>query len=318
MKKLELESLQSELAGLDQLLAQRTRADDPLGWMQLSHLREDVLERIARIEGALPRTAEVAVFFGGTPVVGSRGIRADFAADALEHYQELVSKRMASSTLGPLAARGRIPMRDVSNLLVTDVVRGSFGFVLEEAGDANAPMIATALHQAVDDVSTLLNKIAAEDYALFEEAAETLDGRTLAAVRDFLRLLDDNGATLRVVEGQRDLNFDRASLHRGRERADATGIEEQVVDKEGLLFLFPDARRFELHTLAGEVIRGSVSVDALRRPNVDVEDAQLFAAADVVGRRWRLQVRERVVRPAGDEPRSTFTLLRLLENLGQV
>ncbi len=311
MRKLELDSLQAELSTLDALLARRTEKEDPLGWLQLTHRRADVAERLARMESDLPSNAEVAVFFGGTPVVGSRGIRADFAADAISHYQELVTKRMASQALGPLATRGPVPRRDISTMLVTDVVRGSFGFVLQENGEASEPIVAS-LQQTLEDVSNLLANIAAENPTAFEEAAETLDDRTLFAIRDFLRVLDDNGATLRLVEGDRELSFDSHSLHRGRERADATVIDETIIQREGVLFLVPDARRFELHPTAGPVLKGIVAADVIQRNGEDEHRGAGARAADIVGKRWLVELQEKTVKQGSGKSRASYTLLRFI------
>lgn len=313
MRKLELDSLQAELATLDALLARRTENEDPLGWLQLTHRRADVAARLARMESEFPANAEVAVFFGGTPVVGSRGIRADFAADALSHYQELVTKRMVSQALGPLATRGPIPRRDISTMLVTDVVRGSFGFVLQEGGESSEPTMAATLRHALDDVSNLLANIAAENPALFEEAAETLDDRTLFAIRDFLRVLDDNGATLRLVEGERELSFDSRSLHRGRERADATVIDETVIRREGVLFLVPDARRFELHPTTGPVLKGIVAADVIQRNGEHEHRGAGVRAADIVGKRWLVELQEKTVKQGSGRTRASYTLLRFIQ-----
>ena len=66
-------------------------------------------------------------------MVGSRGILANFGGKMLEIYQDLVSKRFAASELTePLSARGAIPLRNNTQLLVTEVARGFFGFVLTQ------------------------------------------------------------------------------------------------------------------------------------------------------------------------------------------
>lgn len=313
MRKLERDSLQAELSTLDALLARRTEKEDPLGWLQLTDRRADVAARLARLESDSPMHAEVAVFFGGLPVVGSRGIRADFAADAISHYQELVSKRMVSQALGPLATRGPIPRRDISTMLVTDVVRGSFGFVLQESGESSEPTIAASLRRALEDVTNLLANIAAENPAAFEEAVESLDDRTLFAIRDFLRVLDDSGATLRLVEGDRELSFDSRSLHRGRERADATVIDETAIQREGVLFLVPDARRFELHPTAGPVLKGIVAADAIQRNGEDEHRGAAVRAADIVGKRWLVELREKTVKQGSGKSRVSYTLIRFIQ-----
>jgi len=313
MRKLELDSLQAELSTLDALLARRTEKEDPLGWLQLTHRRADVAARLARMESNSPAHAEVAVFFGGLPVVGSRGIRADFAADAINHFQVLVTKRMIGQAMGPLATRGPIPRRDISTMLVTDVVRGSFGFVLQESGELSSePGVAASLTQALQDVSDLLANITADNSTAFEEAAENLDDRTLLAIRDFLRVLDDNGATLKLVEGDRELSFDNGSLRRGRERADATVIDETIIRRAGVVFIVPDARRFELHSETGPVLKGIVAANVIQRNGEEAHGGAVHAT-DIVGKRWLVELQERTVKQGSGKSRISYTLLRFVE-----
>lgn len=133
MLRLEFDALKADLAALSGLLEQRSADEDPIGHLQLTARKSELESELARLQQEHERRASVALYFGGRPVVGSRGILANFGGKMLEIYQDLVSKRFAASELTePLSARGAIPLRNNTQLLVTEVARGFFGFVLTQ------------------------------------------------------------------------------------------------------------------------------------------------------------------------------------------
>jgi hypothetical protein len=197
-------------------------------------------QRVQRLERELTELSHasalapvgVALFFGGRPVVGSHGIKAAFGTQAVGKFQKLVSQRYAATETGPLASRGRVPMSDDTQLLVTDVVRGSFGFILQGSGPASSDVV---LKEVVDQVADTLSRMAAADEALFDEASSDVDTRQLVALKEFFKLLDDEGASLRVVEGERDFELSTQAVQRARQRAEATTIEERIETLQGEL-----------------------------------------------------------------------------------
>lgn len=310
VKKLEIEALSVEAESLEALLRARTEQDDPIGVYQFKQRLEQVRQRIGEIAEAPALTAGVALFFAGGPVTGSRGIRADFAGKAVESFQAMVAKKFAAFEVGELGQRGRIPLRASSDLILTDVVRGSVGLVLEEAND-NVPIVETELKVVLDDVVCTIAAAAQEEAEPFEEILEDIDSRFLRSMGEFFALLDDADATVRLVEGERDRQFDHTQIHRARERTDAAEINER--DNEvlvGALYLLPAHRKFELVLDSGETVWGPVSaefagqhLEALRNAN------------DVVGHRWRVRVKVRVVTRPNRLPKTTHKLLGLIERL---
>lgn len=135
LKKLEVDALKADLAALTALLAARTEDDDPVGWLQLSSRKADLERELTQIEATPETRAAVALFFGGRPVLGSKGIAANFAGKAIDRYQDLLAKRYASLESGPLGDRGPVPLHPNAQMLITEVARGSFGFMLEEASE---------------------------------------------------------------------------------------------------------------------------------------------------------------------------------------
>ncbi|GKT25582.1 hypothetical protein [Acidovorax sp. SUPP3334] len=300
LAQLERQFLQADLAQARQLLVEAGAHDDPFAESQYS-------QRVARLERQLTELAVqaesaptgIALFFGGRPVIGSHGIKAAFGTQAVGQFQKLISQRYAAAEMGPLASRGRVPMSEETQLLVTDVVRGSFGFVLQ----GNQPEESdSTLKQVVDEVADTLCRMASLDDALFDEASAGVDSRQLGALREFFKLLDDEGASLRVVEGERDFELTTQAVQRARQRADALVIEDRLETFEGEIIGWAEySLRFEVLLHADRnVIVGSMLREAMQK--------LLNEGINPLHQHVRASVKVREVKLRNRAPRKTFVL----------
>jgi hypothetical protein len=302
-KRLELEALRADLAAVTGLLARRSPQRDPIGHFQFRRRRE-MLERQIHDLGAVEEPlAEVGLFFSGRPVIGSRGITADFSTKALGSFQAVVSTRYAADS-GPVGRAGRLRHRDRSQLIIKDVVRGSFGFVLEEAESEVEE--SPSLKPALDDAIGIIYSAAKGAQAEFNEATDAQDPKVLDSVKTFFAFLDEQGAAVRIVEGERDFTISRDEVSRARVRTDNLEVQEGFENFIGILYLLPDARRFELHDQRGEPTkRGPISrecFDTLVTPSGNIREG---IAGSV--RLTRLKVRQTAMR--NGETRASYTLV---------
>ncbi len=310
VRKLEIEALSAEASSLEAMLRDRTADDDPIGHAQYSYRLQEIRQTLEGLGQAPELIASIALFFAGGPVVGSRGVRADFAGRAVEIFQDIVSKRFAATEVGELGGRGPIPLRSNSDLLLTDIARGSVGVVLEESCQTE-PLAETQLKTVLDDVVDSIQVAALEDGTTFEQLLETIDSRYLKSLGEFFELLDEAQATVRVVEGDLDRQLDPVEIHRARERTSATQIDERDDHPlVGTLFLLPAHRRFELVLDGGENIWGPVSGEFATAHLEGLRDAN-----EVVGRRWRVRTRARTVTRPNRPPKTTYKLLALVEQV---
>lgn len=307
VRKIKLDGLQAELSAVGALLNEAAKSGDFVGKFQFAKRKLALQAEISAIGSASEKGASVALLFGGQPVLGSRGISADFAGSALDKFQDLVAKTFARTEWGSLGERGPIPLKDSSHLMVTEVARGSFGFVLHELSD-QIEIADTVLKMQVEEVATLLQRTGSPNELDFEEAADTLDSRTLTALKNFFVTLDSNGATLRVVEEIADFTLDEAAIGRGRRRTEATEIQENDVILVGVLAgVLPGRRKFEIKLDDGQTVYGSVSKEGAE------QFAALLAKAETpVGRRWTFKVRRRVIAPLNRPSRQVDTLLEII------
>lgn len=300
LAQLERQFLQADLVQARLLLAEGQANGDPIAEHQYS-------QRVARLERELADLSEiaarssvgVALFFGGRPVLGAHGIKASFGSSAIGQFQKLVSQRYAATELGPLSSRGRVPMSEDTQLFVTDVVRGSFGFVLQADESATNDM---PLREVVDEVTDTLSRMAAEDDTLFDEAAARVDSRQLGSLREFFKLLADEGASLRVVEGERDFELTPQAVQRARQRADALVIEDRLESVDGEIIGWAEySLRFELRLHSdASVIVGAVSRVTMER--------SIEAGLMPLHQHVRAQLKVREVRHRHRDPRKSYSL----------
>ncbi len=305
MRALELNELLAELTALDTLLA-TIPATDPVGRIALESRRNQVRSRINQI-GEIPENqATVALYFGGSPVIGSRAIRAEFASDALGTFQDVVSKIWFSFSGEDLGERGPVRIDASSQLHITEVVHGSFGFILEEMDDT-AAMFPTPLKSAVHSAASLLSAFADEDEQKFVTIIEDIDPRVFSSVRDFFKRIHKDEAVFTLVEDTLEKRFDKVAVERAYSRAEEANIDEREVALEGeLLGVIPIAGRFEFRARSGDVISGKVA------STMSESYLQRFEREQLAGRTWRAKLRRREIRRFGRKTES-YILLDLSE-----
>lgn len=310
VRKLELDALKSDLVGLRRLLSKRTPESDPIGYLQYSSRIQELEEQVGLLDQNPPQKASIALLFSGDPVQGSRGIGASFAGKAVNLFQELVSKQFANLEQGIMAPVGPVPFRGSSDLLVTDVARGSFGVVLEEA-DRNESLTNSELQVAVHKVAEDIKQTAQTDATAFEEFVGDVDSRYFSALGQLFKLLDDSKATIRMVDHDQEIELDSQSVHRGRERTDMTIVDDDDgIRVPGHLYLLPEARKFELKILGSdETIIGNVAKEFV------TEHLKSFSADSVINKDWVVRLKVRTITKPSRPPQIKHTLLGLVESI---
>jgi hypothetical protein len=304
LRKLERDFMRADLAAVSSLLAQ-LNDEDVMARFGLEARRDELQQAIARIEEEPEEpTASAALFFGGRPVVGTHGIESEFAGVAVSKFQDIVSKVMAHEA-GTLGQRGVVPNKAASKLHITNVVRGSFGFLLEEV-QVDKPLAGTALKGAVEETTRLLDAFGRDDEESYRTVVESIDERVLTTAREFFDLMRDRGATLRLVSGDTDRSFGADAVVRAVERATTTKVEDREETIEGQLAGFlPSAHEFEFRavgergTINGKVDR-TLTTDKLEQFN-----------RELVGIRSEARIHIRRLLRSGALVRESFMLLSL-------
>lgn len=307
IRKIERDQLAAEIASVEALV-KTSPPNDPVGRLGFEARLQELRGRLAELEAMDERRAAVALYFGGEPVVGSRGIQAEFGSAIVSVYQDLVAKVWATLRGGGLPLRGQIRDREGAQLHITNLVHGSFGFLLEELDENGEPLFPSPVKEAASRVTDYFEQFASEDDQPFNNLLEEMNPRIFASLREFFKWIHKEHAVFRVVEGESDKSFDQDAIERACQRAEATQIDEEEIPVEGeLIGVVPYGRRFEFRTHPqNELISGKVAENFSEAYLERIHQEQL------VGRRWQAVLRRRETRKPGRLIES-FTLLEIKE-----
>lgn len=247
------EFARSHLAAMREMIA---TTHSPLTRFNLESRLEGAEEEVRAAERRAAALAEATVLFDGAPVKARVGIDAGFGGASIRGFQELVVA--VTAELGPGVGK-RGPLPDVPRLLITDVDVGSFGFQLAEVCEQEPLAGASPLKEALDDATRLLAAAGESDEA-FEEALAARPARVLGKLKDFLKVVADADATLKVNTGRARLRLDSPEAVRAaRDRAEATVVTEAEDTLTGVLAgLLPQRAQFELRPVEGELLTGRI------------------------------------------------------------
>lgn len=307
IRKLDEERLEAELAALDALLAQMPESDY-LARVGFQSRRDEARDSLARLRELPDTQARVALFFGGEPVFGSEGVKVRFASEAVGSFQDLLTNVWGSSQGAPVSLAGPIKDQERSQLHITHLLHGSFGFLLEELDERGTRLFDSSLKAAADQAAKVISGFAAEDDRQFSSVIEELSPRIFTSIRKFLNFVHSDRATFRLVEGDVDLRVNQEGVERAWQRAEHSRIDEDQIAVMGrLLGVIPIHRRFEFEVDGGQVISGRVG-EEFGHSYLERISTEQFA-----GRRWRALLYRKLVEKIGRPPVESYVLLRLDE-----
>ena len=252
-----------------QILAEQTALQNLLDRLPSSRVIErrglefrkrKVDEILASRPPVLKEPAHVRVTFRGKPVVGSRGLLADFGAAAVKAFADAVAV-VGASRDSSLKFRGAIPQKEKYGLLITGTASGSFGFELEETpGDGRFPEM-SPVGPAVKRTMSILEAAVGSDDEMLLDTVFDAHPRALRAIRTFLNKMAVREATCALEFKGRTLRFSDVSEVRRVERrlgSDHVLDEEQQMTGR-FLGVLPSKRRFEFRNEdTGRVVSGRI------------------------------------------------------------
>jgi hypothetical protein len=305
IRKLDQERLTAELAMLEAMLSQLDD-QDYLSRVGLESRRDELRESLTRLREHSDTQARVALFFGGDPVIGSEGVKARFASDAVGSFQDILSNVWGSKQETPVAVAGPIRNQELSNLHITALLHGSVGFLLEELDPSGQALFNSPLKDAADRAAKIVSGFADEDDRTFTAVIEELTPRVFKSVQKFLRHVHNDKATIRLVEGDTDLRIDHDGVERAWQRAETSKVDEERVYLSGTLIgVIPIHRRFEFRPDGAPMIYGAVGEDFSQ------SFLERMIKEQFIGKRWCGFFHKKLVEKIGREPVDHYTLLRL-------
>ena len=257
----------------------------------LEFRKRKVDEILASRPPVLKEPVHVRVTFRGKPVVGSRGLLADFGAVAVKAFADAVAL-VGASRDSPLKFRGAIPRREKYGLLITGTASGSFGFDLEEtSGDDRFPQMSPVGSAVKQTISILEAAVGTDDEVLLDTVSDA-HPRALDAIRTFLKRMAVQEATCALEFKGRTLRFsDVGEVRRVEKRLGSDHVLDEEQQMTGrFLGVLPAKRWFEFRNEgAGRVVSGRI--------DAALKDAG--AINEILNRRTRITVVARRVGSAG-------------------
>ena len=257
----------------------------------LEFRKRKVDEILASRPRVVKEAAHVRLTFRGRPVVGSRGLLADFGAAAVKAFAYAVAV-VGASRDSSLKFRGAIPRREKYGLLITGTASGSFGFDLEEAsGDDRFPQMSPVGPAVKRTISILEAAVGTDDEVLLDTVSDA-HPRALRAIRTFLNKVAVQEATCALEFKGRTLRFsDVSEVRRGERRLGTEHVLDEEQQMTGrFLGILPAKRWFEFRKEnTGRVVSG--------RMDPALSDAD--AINEVLNRPTRITVVARRVGSAG-------------------
>lgn len=287
--------LLSEQATLLKLINQ-TSQSDVIGRMSLESRLHEIEKQLETYEGFSPRLIDAKLTFGGSPVVGSRGIQVDFGSEAVKAFADAVGL-VGASRHGPLSPTGRVSHRDDYRLIITGTALGSFGFQIEDA--AQQPTFqgeASPIEMAIAHVKGILEASIGTDEELADAIAET-DSRALEGVRQFLRTVAGSDAVCALEFGGDVFRFRNvAQVRRSENRLSQENIQEDDVTLIGKFQGFlPNRRQAEFLVSASDAEFLSDSIGSVISGRVDPEVDEIIAINDFLNQNIKIYVHTRRV-----------------------
>lgn len=227
-----IDALHAEQSSLLSLISELPPTDI-VGRISLESRLKYIESQIIKNENKQQKTAETMLFLGGNAVNGSYGINVDLAADALKHYQALVSVVHASQRSKIIAETGPIPDTESSTMQLVATPRGSFGFVLKEKSD-QLWITESNLYESVEFTNELIAASASESEEIFEDTLTNAQPRVLKELNNFLSVLNKYNASLRLVSSRTKIDIPKTKINLASSRTEHIEVTEKEIFLTGI------------------------------------------------------------------------------------
>lgn len=245
-------------------------AQDPILGPQLQERLDEAtnaLQEAQRVEGSLipqlePEMPRAAIFLRGGGVVGSQGIRPNLAGNVLIQYEKMFTAQAIHDEreAAVRAGRQRRPRgAPVPELLFTSTPRGSFGmeFVPQVTSDTSV----LAVHErSFRNLANAITAVSAAEPRVAEEAIRRIPSAVLQPLKQFVRVLSDYQAELRLAfPDQPSMAVTSAQLRSASERLERE-VTQDVLEVLGVFRgVTRESGHFDVKTEGGDVITGLVA-----------------------------------------------------------
>ncbi|MEY8607263.1 MULTISPECIES: hypothetical protein [Bacteroidales] len=222
---------------------------------RLTELKEQLDQFIERIE------PKIKLLFSGDAVYGSLGISSNFVSRTMIPIQNLIRLQTSVSRYGNNdSKRGTIRGKKLSELYLTTLERGSFGYELSLLNPKDL-FEEEEVAQSIKSVIDIINDISNSDET-FEQRIQSLPARGLGFLNSFFKEVSNNNSILKIESGSEYIELSSTQVKRSYSRVSSTICnEEEVTEKAFFKGALIDTGKFEISTPFGMKINGDISAD---------------------------------------------------------
>ena len=307
----EIADLRRQKSELEARISVASGASDIVAMMNYQSRFDVICEELEEAERQDAQTAEVSVLFDGRPVIGTSAIDAGFAAQALLHFQGIVTRLFAASLKGQLSSKGKIKSADLAQLNLRGLATGSFGFVLEEKEARQASVIKTPIREAMEEAAELFEEFSQVDDDEFLVDVDDINPRVFNELAKFFSHLEKNEATLKANFPDKSYSFDRAAINRAYTRISDSKVN---IIKEvwvgTLVGLSPIKRAFDFRKRGEEAI---ISGKFSHQISQDYLDRIEGSDGVTLGDAFRATIEKGTIRKPDGTISITYTVVDLVE-----
>lgn len=249
--------IQSQILEVEKLLAMAN--GNPFIEMslneRLTQLKEQLAQFVERIE------PKIKLLFSGDAVYGSLGISSNFVSKTILPIQSLIRLQTSVARYGNKdAKRGKIKGNNLSELYLTTLERGSFGYELSLLNPKDL-FEEEEVAQSIKSVISIISDVSDNDET-FNNRIQTLPARGLGFLNTFFKEVSNNNSILKIESGSEYVELSSTQVKRSYSRVSSTVYkEEEITEKAFFKGALIETGKFEISTPLGIKINGDVSPD---------------------------------------------------------
>ena len=305
-----LQLLAAELSEVDRMLEELSPGAIT-SKRTLQNRRQVLQNRFAHLAEQPETAAFVQLLFTGSPVLDSRAIDVSFAAEALQGYQDIITKATAVKK-GGLGSRGVVAgaATESSRFFLTGIARGSFGFTLEENTEKGTTFFDSTLKEVVADVSNKMSIFCDSTDNEYDNFIQEIDKRLFSSFKSFFKLLHESRAQMKIIGRFDGRKFDVDNLEKAFIRTEATQVDDDERRITGVLLgLTPLDGTFNFLSVNQTSFSGKLA------PTFGLEYRNQVDRGEFLqpGKRYSAHIVRRTTRRGGATLYTAFFLISLLD-----
>jgi hypothetical protein len=211
---LRIYDLRADLGAAKDMLMAAREYHDGLAIRQFEYRVQMLQTSLDEAAGYEDLIATATFFFDETTSVGCGGVDVSFGCRAMDAFRRALGFQFACDGENDGDVSGLVEQVERA-MSVTACVRRSVAFLLEEVPDNGSSM--TGLRRALDRLTLIVSQLSADDTS-WTSAVGSMDGTVRKAVGLWFDLMDSASASVRIVEGKRDVTLSAEGVALARHR----------------------------------------------------------------------------------------------------